>query len=95
MRKVGATYVAPVVSGQPRKSPKRSATELLACTHNRGVYDDYEAHAVCGCQSNQQVSLTIVAECSLYGDVTPLAKRTREGLRSCVGCGDWRAQGEG
>lgn len=66
------------------------------CTHNLGPYDDYEAHAVCGCPSSKKQGMTtLVCECEIHGDVTPLAKKTVEELKSCIGCQDYHTKGSG
>lgn len=54
-------------------------------------WTDRTALSTCGCKSIEKLGTpTTIAECGLHGDVTPLAKKTKEGLPSCLGCPDFR-----
>lgn len=60
------------------------------CVHFIG-WTDRSALSTCGCKGVEKNGTpTTIAECERHGDVTPLSSKTKEGLPSCLGCGDFR-----
>ena len=86
----GAMRVCGCDRGQSARLAVRP--DYLTCAHNLQVLDE-PAHAICGCASSRKHGqATTLVECALHGHVTPLARQTKEGHRSCLGCQDFRGE---
>lgn len=74
----------------PRRDCDNPRPPIDSCKHFL-EWTDRTALSTCGCKSIEKLGTpTTIAECGLHGDVTPLAKKTKEGLPSCLGCPDFR-----
>lgn len=80
---------APCIARCKAAGPAQPPPDYLACTH--GELSDETAHADCGCASQRRDGQpTVVMLCDFYGRVTPLARSTKEGLRTCMGCAQYQ-----
>lgn len=72
--------------------PAVTSREPEQCRHFL-CWTNRTALAICGCAAQKANGTeTQIAECEKHGDVTPLARQTQEGLRSCRGCADFLAE---
>lgn len=73
-----------------RSQRRPPSADPTSCEHFID-WTDRTALATCGCAAQKKNGTpTTIAECDLHGDVTPLARTTKEGLPSCLTCRDYR-----